>query len=125
MNESEQAGQPPVPPYGQAPHHPGHPPQSSSARVGLSMGAFFAGVLYVIVVPGVMVTVGSTLWPEYATPGLIFTGLVTLTPPIALLVPSRTRRFAAYMLVGMAVTLIVLAGVAVAFIALLTSGEGS
>jgi len=112
-------GQPPYP-YAQQPYQP--TPQQGS-RLGVSLGGFFAGVAWVIVVPGVMVTIGSTLWPDFATPGLLFTALVTFGVPLAMLVARRTRRFAAFLLIGMAVTLIVLAGVCVAFIALITSSQ--
>jgi len=99
------------------------PRPDSGARAGVSVVGFFLGVLYVIVVPGIMVTVGSTLWPEYATPGLIFTGLVTLSPPLALLGPPQTRRFAGFVLIGMAVTLLAVAAIVLAFLALLMSSD--
>ncbi len=90
--------------------------------MALSLGGFLAGCGYVVVVPGVMVSVGHALWPEYAGPGLTFTALVTLGVPLGLLVPARTRRFGTFMLVGLAVTLLVVAALVGVVWMLLNSG---
>ena len=111
--------------YQPAPYQPAPYPQQagSGSKVAASLGGFFTGVAWLFVVPAVTVGIGSSLWPDLVAPGLAFTGLVTLGGPIALLIPAVTRRFGAFMLIGMAVTLIVLAGVCVAFIALLSASQ--
>jgi hypothetical protein len=101
---------------------PGYLPGAST---GTSLGGFFAGVVWLIVVPGLLLTLLNTLAPDDTTAGLLFAGMLAVTVPIALLFPGRTRRFAMYMLIGIGVTAIVVAGVVVAFVAMLTTGEGS
>jgi hypothetical protein len=118
-------GQPPVGPP--APYQPlPYPtPPTSGPRLAASLGGFFSGVAWLFVIPAVTVGIGASLWPDFAGPGLAFTALVTVGGPLALLFSSRTRRFGAFMLIGMAVTLIVLAGVCAAFFGLLVlNGTG-
>ncbi|MGD9959811.1 hypothetical protein [Nocardioides sp.] len=116
---------PPPPPISPMPYQssPYVSASDSGSKLASSLGGFFTGVAWLFVVPAITVGIGSSLWPDFAGPGLTFTALVTLGGPIALLFHPRTRRFGAFMLIGMAVTLIVLAGVCVAFIALLTQSE--
>ena len=52
-------------------------------------------------------------------------GVATIAVPLALLLPDRTHRFAAFMLAGIAVTAVVVAAVVTAFVILVTSGEVS
>jgi hypothetical protein len=114
------------PPYGQPPYHPGYPPPNNSgSKLGLSLGGFFAGVAWIIIVPGLLLTLVNTLAPNDTGAGFLAAGLIALAAPIALLFSGKTRRFGAFMLIGMAVTMIVVAGVCVAFIALLMAGESS
>ena len=56
---------------------------------------------------------------------LFAAGVATFAVPLALLLPDRTHRFAAFMLAGIAVTAVVVAAVVTAFVILVTSGEVS
>jgi len=65
----------------------------------------------VIVVPGLFVAILTWLFDDHTAEDLFPFVLVMLAVPIALLLPHRTRRFGTYMLIGMLVTLLVVAGV--------------
>ncbi|WP_295659450.1 hypothetical protein [uncultured Nocardioides sp.] len=77
-----------------------------------ALAGFFAGMLFVIAVPagfaGVLRLLFSYETAERFFP-LVAIGLVV---PIALLAKRKTRRFGIYMAIGMAVTALVVVGVA-------------
>jgi hypothetical protein len=70
---------------------------------------FFVGVAYVIVVPGIYVTVLSLLLSDENVQRLFPLVAVALVIPLALLIPRKTRRFAQFMLLGLVCTALVIA----------------
>jgi hypothetical protein len=70
---------------------------------------FFAGVSYVIVVPGVYAALLGLLVSDATAQQLFPLVLVALLIPIALLVPRKTRRFAQFMFLGIVSTVVVVA----------------
>jgi hypothetical protein len=70
---------------------------------------FFVGVAYVIVVPGIYVTVLSLLLSDENVQRLFPLVAVALVIPLALLIPRKTRRFAQFMLLGVVCTALVIA----------------
>lgn len=77
-----------------------------------ALTGFFTGLVYMIVVPGVFAAVLSRLFDEHAAEELYPLVLVMLVVPLGLVVVPRTRRFGLYMLIGMVITFLVVAGVA-------------
>jgi hypothetical protein len=76
-----------------------------------ALTGFFTGLAFVIVVPGLFAGL-LNLFVDYHTAEDLFPFvLVMLAVPIGLLVAHRTRRFGIYMVIGMLVTLLVVAGV--------------
>jgi len=73
---------------------------------------FFTGLGFVIVVPGLFATILNLLVDYQRAEELFPFVLVMLAVPIGLLVVQRTRRFGIYLVIGMLVTLLVVAGVA-------------
>jgi hypothetical protein len=69
---------------------------------------FFSGVAYVIVVPGVYAALLGLLLSDSAAQRLFPLIVVALVVPLALLVPRKTRRFAEFMLLGVATTAVVI-----------------
>jgi hypothetical protein len=77
-----------------------------------ALSGFFTGLLFVTLVPGGFVGVLRLLF-EYDTAEDLFPlVLVSLLVPAGLLIAPRTRRFGLYMLLGMALTALVVLGVA-------------
>jgi hypothetical protein len=72
---------------------------------------FFTGLAFVIVVPGLFATILNLLVDQQTAEELFPFVLVMLAVPIGLLVGQRTRRFGIYLVIGMLVTLLVVAGV--------------
>jgi hypothetical protein len=70
---------------------------------------FFVCVAYVIVVPGIYVTVLSLLLSDENVQRLFPLVAVALVIPLALLIPRKTRRFAQFMLLGVVCTALVIA----------------
>ena len=93
-------------------------PPKHPAEVALF--GFIAGVIDVLVVPGVFVTAITGFW-KHAQFNVLSLGLATLFLPMVLLVPRRTRRFAESMILGGAVTAFAVAAVVLVFKALLNS----
>ena len=85
--------------------HRGHP-------VFAALTGFFAGLVFVVVVPGAYAAVLAALMDYEAAEELFPFVLVTLAVPIALLVHPLTRRFARYMLLGIYVVYLVVICVA-------------
>lgn len=77
-----------------------------------SLVGFYAGLLFIIVVPGAFAAVLAALFSQSRAEQLFPLVLVTLAVPLALLLPRRTRRFARYMWVGIVSTFVVVVGVA-------------
>jgi hypothetical protein len=73
---------------------------------------FFAGVAYVIVVPGGYAALLGLLVSDTTAQQLFPLVLVALVIPIGLLVPRRTRRFAQFMFLGIISTVLVVAATA-------------
>ena len=102
---------------------------SSEARGGSSGGApvgwwhrdhpvfapvagFCAGLVFVTVVPGGWIGVLRLLLDYDTAESLFPLALIGLVVPLGLVAAPRTRRFGLYMLLGMAVTAVVVLGVA-------------
>ncbi len=77
-----------------------------------ALTGFFTGLLYVVLVPAVFVGLLHLVVDDETTNDLFPLVLVSLAVPIALLSSHRTRRFGRYMCFGMAVTAVVVLGVA-------------
>ena len=78
----------------------------------VALSGFFSGMLFVTLLPGAYAGVLRLLF-HYDTAERLFPyALVFLVVPIALLVRPRTRRFGTYMVLGMALTALVVLGVA-------------
>ena len=73
---------------------------------------FFAGVAYVILVPGIYAALLSALVSEKTAEELFPLVLVALVVPLGLVGAQRTRRFGIYMVIGMVATALVVVGVA-------------
>lgn len=76
-----------------------------------ALTGFFTGLAFVIVVPGLFATILNLLVDYNTAEDLFPFVLVMLAVPIGLLIAHRTRRFGVYMVIGMLVTLVVVAGV--------------
>lgn len=77
-----------------------------------ALSGFFSGMLFVTVVPGGFAALLRLLF-DYGTAEELFPFvLVTLVIPIALVAVPRTRRFGTYFVLGMALTALVVLGVA-------------
>ena len=76
-----------------------------------ALTGFFTGLAFVIVVPGLFAAILNLLVDYHTAEDLFPFVLVMLAVPIGLLVAHRTRRFGIYMVIGMLVTLLVVAGV--------------
>jgi 4-amino-4-deoxy-L-arabinose transferase-like glycosyltransferase len=77
-----------------------------------ALAGFFTGMLFVTLIPGGFVGVLRLLF-EYDTAEDLFPlVLVSLLVPAGLLIAPRTRRFGLYMVLGMALTALVVLGVA-------------
>ena len=84
--------------------HRGHP--TFSALTG-----FFAGIAFLVVVPGLYAGVLAQLVDYERAEQLFPFVLVTLIVPLVLLTIGKTRRFALFMLIGLFSTLVVVGGV--------------
>jgi hypothetical protein len=76
------------------------------------IAGFFAGMLFVTALPGAFAAGLRLLFPYDRAQELFPLILIALVVPIALLVRRKTRRFAAFMFLGMAITALVVLGVA-------------
>jgi hypothetical protein len=93
-------------------------PPKHPAEVALF--GFIAGVIDVLVVPGVLVTTIQNFW-KHAQFNILTLGIATLVLPMALLVSPRTRRFGEAMVLGGAVTAFAVASVVLVLKALVNS----
>jgi hypothetical protein len=76
-----------------------------------ALTGFFTGLAFVIVVPGLFAAILNLLVGYQTAEDLFPFVLVMLAVPIGLLIAPRTRRFGIYMVIGMLVTLLVVASV--------------
>jgi hypothetical protein len=77
-----------------------------------ALTGFFTGLAFVIVVPGLFAAVLGLVFESHTAEDLFPFVLVTLAIPLGLVIAPRTRRFGAYMLIGMVTTGLVVGGVA-------------
>ncbi|WP_208542912.1 hypothetical protein [Nocardioides euryhalodurans] len=77
-----------------------------------ALTGFFAGMVFVTAVPGGFAGVLRLLLPYDRAEELFPLVLVFFLAPLVMLFPRRTRRFAQFMWLGMAVTAVVVLGVA-------------
>ncbi|MXG88034.1 hypothetical protein [Nocardioides flavescens] len=79
-----------------------------------ALTGFYAGLLYVALVPGGFIALMTVLFGADRAEELVPFVLVTLVVPIALVVNQRTRRFGKYFWLGMVLSAVVVIGVAAA-----------
>ena len=89
-----------------------------------ALTGFFAGLAFVILVPGIFAAVLHGLFDDGTAESLFPLVLVTLVVPIALVAAPRTRRFGLYLVIGMVVTALVVAGVAALVLWILVQRQG-
>ena len=77
-----------------------------------ALAGFFTGMLFVTLVPGGFVGMLRLLFAYDTAEELFPLVLISLIVPVALLIAPRTRRFGVYMIIGMALTALVVLGVA-------------
>jgi hypothetical protein len=77
-----------------------------------ALTGFFTGLAFVALVPALFVGLLHLLVDDETTNDLFPMVLVALVVPLGLMAASRTRRFGSYMLIGVAVTALVVAGAA-------------
>lgn len=80
--------------------------------VFVPLAGFFAGMAYVVLVPGTYAAVLKALVGYERAEDLFAFVLLTLVVPIGLLVPHHTRKFGRYMVFGVIATAVVVVGVA-------------
>lgn len=73
---------------------------------------FYAGLVYIIVVPGVAGAIMAAVFGQDRAEELFPWLGLSLVVPLALLVPRKTRRFAEFVWLGIISTFIVVVGVA-------------
>ena len=77
-----------------------------------ALTGFFTGIMYVVLVPAAFVGLLHLVVDDETTNDLFPLVLLSLGLPIGLMSSHRTRRFGGYLLLGMAVTAVVVLGVA-------------
>lgn len=77
-----------------------------------ALTGFFAGMLLVTALPGGFAAILRLVLPAETAERLFPLVLIGLVLPIALLIKRKTRRFGIFMVIGMAITALVVAGVA-------------
>lgn len=77
-----------------------------------ALTGFFAGMLFVTALPGAFAGVLRLLFTYDTAEKLFPLVAIALVLPITLLVKRKTRRFGQYMFIGMAMTALVVLGVA-------------
>jgi hypothetical protein len=78
----------------------------------VALSGFFSGLVFVVLVPAAFVGVLHLAFDDETTDELFPLVLLLVGVPVGLLAWPRTRRFGGYMLIGMAVTAVVVLGVA-------------
>jgi 4-amino-4-deoxy-L-arabinose transferase-like glycosyltransferase len=77
-----------------------------------SLSGFFTGLLTIIVVPGAFAAILGTMFDYDRAEDLFPLVLVIFAIPLAMVAAPRTRTFGKYMLLGMALTAVVVVSVA-------------
>ena len=77
-----------------------------------ALAGFFAGMLFVTALPGAFAGILRLLFSYETAEDLFPLVALALALPIFLLVKRKTRRFGQYMFIGMAITALVVLGVA-------------
>lgn len=75
------------------------------------LAGFFTGLALMIIVPGLFAAILHVMLDDQTAEDLFPLVLVIFALPIGLMVGRRTRRFGSYLLLGMVVTGLVVAGV--------------
>lgn len=88
-----------------------------------ALAGFFTGLVFVSLVPALYVALVGLVVSDETAEALFPFVLVTLAVPVGLVFSERTRRFGRYMLLGMVVTAVVVAGVASVVIWVLSRGD--
>jgi 4-amino-4-deoxy-L-arabinose transferase-like glycosyltransferase len=89
-----------------------------------ALTGFFAGLGFVIVVPGLFAAILGWIFEYHRAEQLFPFVLVTLAVPVGLVIAPRTRRFGVYMLIGMVTTALVVLGVAGVVLWYMVSRQG-
>ena len=84
-----------------------------------ALTGFYTGLLTVIVVPGAYAAILAAMFSPQRAESLFPFVLVVFAVPAVLIVTPHTRRFGRYMLLGMVLTALVVAGVAAAVLTVL------
>ena len=84
---------------------------------------FFSGIAFLCLVPAAYVALTRLLVSDETAEALFPFVIVLLAVPLGLVITESTRRFGKYMLLGMALCAIVVAGVASVVIWVLAQGE--
>ena len=77
-----------------------------------ALSGFFSGMLFVTLLPGAYAGLLRLLFHYNTAERLFPYALIFLVVPVALVITPRTRRFGTYMFLGMALTALVVLGVA-------------
>ena len=77
-----------------------------------ALTGFFTGLAYVVLVPAAFVGLLHLAFDDETTNDLFPLVLLSLVVPLGLISSHRTRRFGGYMVIGMAVTALVVLGAA-------------
>jgi len=77
-----------------------------------ALTGFFTGLLFVVLVPAAFVGLLHLAFDDDTSDDLFPLVLLLVGVPVGLLAWQRTRRFGAYMLIGMVVTALIVLGVA-------------
>ena len=85
-------------------------PDTTEVRDAIT--GFFAGLAFVALVPAAFVGLLHLVVDDDTTNDLFPLVLLSLAVPFGLIASHRTRRFGGYMLAGMAITAVVVLGVA-------------
>ncbi len=88
-----------------------------------ALSGFFSGIAFLCLVPASYVALTRLLVSDETAEALFPFVIVLLAVPIGLVVTASTRRFGKYMLLGMALCALVVAGVASVVIWALARGE--
>ena len=88
-----------------------------------ALSGFFAGLLFVLLVPATFVGLLSLLVDNQRVEELFPLVLVTLVVPLLLVLTPRSRRFGTYMWIGIVTTAIVVVGVGALVLYVLVNGE--
>jgi hypothetical protein len=88
-----------------------------------ALSGFFAGLVFVLLVPAVFVGVLSVVLDSGRAQELFPLVLVMLVVPLFLVISQRTRRFGTYMWIGIVTTAAVVGGVTAIVLYVLVNGS--